>query len=260
VNCQARTFKHPDLQKFAKRGNDLYADESNDEGKPAAAVVTSDVDSDEIQNDSDEGPDYDDDQSINAGAEYDKLLKDLFGEDYNSEARPGNVSVSIGLGLLCAQLDSKSHVLTSRVWLREFWTDPRLTWDESDYGGLDSISVRSWYIWRPDIKLYNSWEEDYPDWNVNVIVHSSGTVFWVPPVTFKSLCSSSGDCKLELGSWTHDGFSISLDKLHNLDLDYYDTNCPFEVTNAKTELKVQKYECCEEPYPSFVTEFTVKQK
>lgn len=35
------------------------------------------------------------------------------------------------------------------------WSDYKLKWDPSEYGGIESINVPAEQIWIPDIVLYN---------------------------------------------------------------------------------------------------------
>jgi len=35
------------------------------------------------------------------------------------------------------------------------WRDYKLTWNESEYGGVTSITVPASFIWIPDVVLYN---------------------------------------------------------------------------------------------------------
>ncbi len=49
------------------------------------------------------------------------------------------------------------------------------------------------------------------------LVKSDGKVFWPPPTKFRSTCQvdvayfpfDDQECRLKLGSWLHDGFSVS---------------------------------------------------
>ncbi len=51
-------------------------------------------------------------------------------------------------------LDAHGH-LSSHVWLDMEWTDHRLAWEPSEFGGIKSIRAESTDIWIPDIALYN---------------------------------------------------------------------------------------------------------
>ena len=52
------------------------------------------------------------------------------------------------------------------------------------------------------------------------VLHSDGRVVWTPPVIFSSSCEIDVEffpfdeqaCFLKLGSWTHDGYQVSLKK------------------------------------------------
>lgn len=40
-------------------------------------------------------------------------------------------------------------------FLLQHWTDPHLTWNSSEYGGLTRLRIPSSRVWVPDIVLYN---------------------------------------------------------------------------------------------------------
>jgi hypothetical protein len=41
------------------------------------------------------------------------------------------------------------------------WTDYKLTWPPSQYGGIDVVEIPSSDIWVPDIVLYNNADGTY---------------------------------------------------------------------------------------------------
>jgi hypothetical protein len=47
--------------------------------------------------------------------------------------------------------------LPNKVGLQcwQTWTDEKLKWNESDYGGLSVLHVGDHELWQPDIVLYN---------------------------------------------------------------------------------------------------------
>ena len=48
-------------------------------------------------------------------------------------------------------------------------------------------------VWKGDIRAFNSIShEDYED--TNVIVHSDGRIFWIPPITFHTSCDFGSVC------------------------------------------------------------------
>ena len=69
------------------------------------------------------------------------------------------------------------------------WTDYKLKWEPEDYGNISTVQFPVGKIWKPDVLLYNSadsnFDTTYPS---NMVVHSDGTVEWVPPGILKASC------------------------------------------------------------------------
>ena len=64
------------------------------------------------------------------------------------------------------------------------WTDYKLTWNASDYGGVSSISVPASSIWIPDIVLYNR--------SAQQTLLDIGIAYYKPTVLYNvQLCSST---------------------------------------------------------------------
>lgn len=51
--------------------------------------------------------------------------------------------------------DPEKDMLNSDAWLKFTWTDSRLTWDPSEYGGLKNMRVSPDQLWLPDTLLFN---------------------------------------------------------------------------------------------------------
>ncbi|XP_067679583.1 neuronal acetylcholine receptor subunit alpha-7-like [Haliotis asinina] len=54
------------------------------------------------------------------------------------------------------ELQEREQVLSSSGWIDLWWTDTRLTWNASSYGGIEKIYVKQNLIWIPDIINENS--------------------------------------------------------------------------------------------------------
>ncbi|GIY77271.1 acetylcholine receptor subunit alpha-like [Caerostris extrusa] len=50
----------------------------------------------------------------------------------------------------------KNQIMTTNLWVEQYWHDYKLTWEPREYGGVDMLHVPSDHIWRPDIVLYNN--------------------------------------------------------------------------------------------------------
>ncbi|XP_019632173.1 PREDICTED: neuronal acetylcholine receptor subunit alpha-7-like [Branchiostoma belcheri] len=86
----------------------------------------------------------------------DKLLK-----NYNILERPvlnDSDALTVNLGVTLQQIidvDEKNQILTTNIWVRMIWTDEYLSWNESEFGGLNQIRLDPKRIWVPDILMYN---------------------------------------------------------------------------------------------------------
>lgn len=103
-------------------------------------------------------------------------------------------------------LDETKGTLTTHAWLKMQWTDTKLKWDNSSYGGISVIrvsadevrltaqitrsinqnliallSLPSNQIWQPDLTVYNSAEPNIVDHfaKTNKLIYYGGTVLWV---------------------------------------------------------------------------------
>ena len=89
-----------------------------------------------------------------------------------------------------SDLDARKSVLELDAWMRFKWNDDYLTWDPSDYGGLDQVHLKQGDLWKPDIHLYNNADgvnmNHYGD--VYFILYNTGKVLWVPPAKLAAFC------------------------------------------------------------------------
>uniref|UniRef100_A0A1I7XM46 Cation transporter family protein n=1 Tax=Heterorhabditis bacteriophora TaxID=37862 RepID=A0A1I7XM46_HETBA len=161
-----------------------------------------------------------------------RLLSDLR-HNYDSYERPvANaseplvVSVKIYLQQIL-DVDEKNQVITLVAWIEYQWTDYKLKWDPTEYGGVKDIRIpgNANAIWKPDVLLYNSnnnvyisadenFDSTYP---VNYVVSHSGHVLQVPPGILKLSCKidityfpfDDQMCHLKNGEWNLLGAEIT---------------------------------------------------
>ncbi|KAK1157922.1 neuronal acetylcholine receptor subunit beta-4-like [Acipenser oxyrinchus oxyrinchus] len=144
---------------------------------------------------------------------------------YNKLIRPAinnTQRVSIQLQVSLAQLISvneREQIMTTNVWLNQEWDDYRLSWDPSEYDGIDKLRIPSRHIWLPDIVLYNNADGTYEvSLFTNAIIQFNGSIFWLPPAIYKSACKievkhfpfDQQNCTLKFRSWTYDHTEIDL--------------------------------------------------
>lgn len=124
-----------------------------------------------------------------------KLIGDLF-KNYNKNIRPvvhpeDKVEVQIKLTLTnLISLNEKEETLTTNVWIEIQWTDYRLSWNKTDYYGIDIIRVPSTTVWLPDIVLDNNIDGKFDvAYYANVLIYDSGWMYWLPPAIYRSTCA-----------------------------------------------------------------------
>ncbi|XP_066289050.1 neuronal acetylcholine receptor subunit alpha-9-like isoform X1 [Branchiostoma lanceolatum] len=105
------------------------------------------------------------------------------------------------------------------------WTDEFLTWNVSDYGGIETISTQAESIWRPDLFLYHNVNHEFDGWLDDVVIISSdGLVDWKAPAVTMSACLvdvsdfpfDKQECPLKFGSWNHNGRQIDYFSKNNV--------------------------------------------
>jgi len=98
---------------------------------------------------------------VDAGNPDAKRLYDDLLSNYNKIVRPvvNNSDVlTVRIKLKLSQLidlNLKNQIMTTNLWVEQYWYDYKLQWEPSEYGGVNMLHVPSDHIWRPDISLYN---------------------------------------------------------------------------------------------------------
>jgi len=206
-------------------------------------------------------------QVIIADSASDKLYRDK--KDYIRHVSPGNVTLRAGIGYICGVYHRRTHSLTSRVFERYMWTDPRLAWNPKDYSGLQKVTIPHNKIWTPDVRLFNAFEHDEDVDYTEAVLLANGTVVWVPRVTYTTLCDEHDDdddhhvhhCKLKLGSWTHSSEDMPLEYFeHGFDIELYLKECPYIVSHYHVRITSKKYDCCPEPYSYLEVDLDIKRR
>ncbi|XP_028315222.1 neuronal acetylcholine receptor subunit non-alpha-2-like [Gouania willdenowi] len=196
----------------------------------------------------------------------DALLKNLF-QGYRRWVRPitrANDTVRVRFGLKISQLvdvDEKNQLMTTNVWLCQEWTDYKLRWSPSKYGGITSIKVPSENIWLPDIVLYDNADGRFEgSLMTKAIVKYTGAVTWTPPVTYKSACTMDvtffpfdrQNCTMKFGSWTYDGHMVDIVLSdHQVDRKDFFDNGEWQILSATGARGTRKDELYSYPFVTY---------
>ena len=172
-----------------------------------------------------------------------------------------------------------------KIWLRMMWTDTRLAWNESAYGGISVVHyaadhrdmLGSSEIWLPiDLQPFNaltgtvqSLEPSYAQ------VASDGSIFWSRPGSLDVMCKFSGlvafpfdslSCGLEFGGFIitgayqglnlHDGGYVFEAQEVNSGSSYQE----YDITNVTVKTAMYSYPCCpNEPWPVIIYRVTLSR-
>lgn len=131
---------------------------------------------------------------VNCSDDEYRLLQDLK-ERYDPIERPvqnHTEAVKVSLHFYLQQIvdvDEKNQVLTVVLWEEFRWFDYKMRWDPREYGGIKKIRFPTGTLWRPDVLLFNSADENFDArFDVNFVVNNDGSILYSPPALIKSSC------------------------------------------------------------------------
>ncbi|XP_041368559.1 neuronal acetylcholine receptor subunit alpha-6-like [Gigantopelta aegis] len=101
-----------------------------------------------------------------SGYSYHELYQNIFNE-YQSVLRPvKNASTSVTVELIyhlthVDGISGRDQMMMTRGWLELSWQDELLSWNASDFSGIDSLTLPINKLWTPDIALLNDVEGNH---------------------------------------------------------------------------------------------------
>ncbi|XP_013773976.1 acetylcholine receptor subunit alpha-like [Limulus polyphemus] len=221
---------------------------------------------------------------LEANPDAKRLYDDLI-SPYNKLVRPVlnvsealNVRIKLKLSQLI-EVNLKEQIMTTNVWVEQYWEDYKLKWDPREYGGVDMLHVPSDHIWRPDIVLYNNADGNFEvTLTTKAQVNFKGLIEWKPPAIYKSSCIIDVEyfpfdkqtCVMKFGSWTYDGFKVDLRHKEEIqgtnrveigiDLSEFYLSVEWDVLEVPAVRNEKYYTCCEEPYIDITFNISMRRK
>jgi len=230
-----------------------------------------------------------------------KRLYDEILAGYNKLVRPvKNVTdpVTVKFKLKLSQLidvNLRNQIMTTNLWVEQFWYDHKLVWEPEEFGGVDMLHVPSTHIWLPDIVLYNNADGNFEvTLATKATLYNTGLVEWKPPAIYHSSCEMDVEyfpfdeqtCVMKFGSWTYDGFQVDLrhqdaqeknidervrvksDKEVRspdiveigIDLKEFYKSVEWDILGVPASRNVKFYTCCDEPYLDITFNITMRRK
>ncbi|XP_065095271.1 neuronal acetylcholine receptor subunit alpha-5-like isoform X1 [Ochlerotatus camptorhynchus] len=139
-----------------------------------------------------------------------KLKKDLFA-NYDRNVRPTQyynvTNLNLGITMRHVDIDEENSIFSLYGWVKMSWKDLRLKWNASDYGGIQSIVLPSYYLWDADLHLHSVTLESSGSSFVgtsNVRVGNDGMNIVTERLNFKSFC------EMNFRSWPYDTHHCSI--------------------------------------------------
>merc|ERR1712226_1006721 len=183
----------------------------------------------------------------------------------------------------------KNQIMTTNLWVEQYWYDYKLKWDAEEYGGVNMLHVPSDHIWRPDIVLYNNADGNFEvTLATKATILDNGKVEWKPPAIYHSSCEMDVEyfpfdeqtCVMKFGSWTYDGYQVDLRhqeeectnyKEHEctkynpivnigVDLSEFYMSVEWDILAVPAIRNVKFYTCCDEPYLDITFNITMRRK
>jgi len=183
-----------------------------------------------------------------------------------------DINIRTILGL---EVKTQTFHLTAVIHMR--WKDKRLTWNESEFDGIDTLNVGNSIVWTPDIMLYNDVNEETLShteiFRSKVLIQSDGTVVWTNPVTIKSTCQVDVTwfpvdyqvCNLTFGSWSYSEQVMNI-KFRNKKKDRDMIKSDFHIPSGEWSMEGIKFfeeektfECCKNPFSVITLQVFMKR-
>jgi len=171
------------------------------------------------------------------------------------------------------------------VWRRMTWTDPRLSWNVTEWGGVTDLRMHPALdseggrpddrLWEPDLHHYNA--DVNPEESLHIgatWIYPDGSIFQSRPGMLELNCRFTGlvnfpydalTCPFDVGGWDYG------DNVQNLS--FYDTGIELEtrmessgtsyqvysIKGYSVERQTYYYKCCPEPYSNLIFRITFER-
>ncbi|PIK46198.1 putative neuronal acetylcholine receptor subunit alpha-3 [Apostichopus japonicus] len=168
------------------------------------------------------------------------------------------------------ELNVRTQLLTTKVWIMLVWYDYKLKWDPDEYGNITQIKTPSSYLWLPDILMYNNANGSYDvNQHTSPSISYTGEIRWYPPAVYQSACKidvryfpfDEQTCILKFGSWTYTEDHLNLIPMDAQvrERDFW-PNEEWMIMDAPCERNSVKYPCCDGKYVDVTCSFLLRRQ
>lgn len=176
------------------------------------------------------------------------LHKTLFAE-YNPNVMPNEnkssaVKVTLDMYLMSIDnIDERKQTITVKAFLEIVWRDDFLTWDPSNYPGIQTINVKDTDIWIPDIALLDTFDipTNLGQGGGKATIKSDGTVTIWPYKIYTVACNiliknfpfDKQRCEFDFMSWTKPTHVLVLNSSQRQpDMKYFTESGEWDLTSS----------------------------
>ncbi|BFZ19676.1 hypothetical protein BsWGS_22715 [Bradybaena similaris] len=166
-------------------------------------------------------------------------------------------------------VDRERNEIEVLVWQLVTYNNLALAWDLNKEGfNASEVIFPSWYLWLPDIAVYNAVSSpEVINGDVAKVVFR-GFVIYFPVVRVRVWCDlqdvdsiSGANCSLKLGSWTQSSATVSLSD-QEIDFYMYEylATPNYEVLATSATKHSKFYPCCPESYEHIEFSFIIRKQ
>ena len=208
--------------------------------------------------------------------------------DYDDGVPPLGAQVRVQLSLQqIMAVDTARQTVQVMMWLRQYWTDPRLAWDPSKWGGISKVTFKGGSavdqeLWSPDLTVYESLTTtpitaSGGDTTLITVTPSGGAFLSVPQVSTMSCRMDmryfpfdTQTCNFTVGSWTFGGDEVDI-KPRVVDgepsavsvsptaIGMAQNTLEFKLIGVTTNHFSKAFSCCPEVWPQITYALTLER-
>ncbi|XP_052798646.1 neuronal acetylcholine receptor subunit beta-3-like isoform X2 [Mya arenaria] len=171
---------------------------------------------------------------------------------YKKTIRPLSLTeVNMGMGVMhIVSLDIVAQHIHLIGYIYGIWTDPRLSWNATDYGDMYSTPMSVKDVWMPPVVLSNAADglsllntQDGMDGSYLYAYHT-GTIVWYTSTNFVAQCQinveyypfDSQDCEIIITPWTIDAEDMTLySKSQTVDTFLFEENGEWDLVYTSVQ-------------------------
>ncbi|GBP28599.1 Neuronal acetylcholine receptor subunit alpha-10 [Eumeta japonica] len=109
------------------------------------------------------------------------------------------IEVSVELHPDYFELDVHEEYFHLHAWLFLYWTDPHLSWNPANYGGIEDITIATYKVWDPMGII-----EDYSVDHSSTSSISTNSINSLGEVTFRTKFTEIVKCEVNVKRWPYD--------------------------------------------------------